>query len=83
MDKKSGVGKGNYGKYSSIFWRFYQSEKPNLRKEYGDIAEAIRAQVAMLKCMSRKHIFNVRITRRRNILYLKKTEVGNVRRDNS
>lgn len=47
-----------------------------VRKEYSETDEAIRAQISMSNLMRRKSIYDVRITRRRNVLYLEKMEAG-------
>ena len=64
-----------YGTYAKLFWRFYHSEEQKHKKEFQEEWEAWSAQKAMLNLMSRKHIYDVIITRRRNVLYLEKTGV--------
>ena len=69
-------GKAPWGAYSAVFWRFYRSGNRNAEKEYSSVEEAASAQKAMLNRMSRRRIYDVRITRRRNVLYLERTGVG-------
>lgn len=65
-----------WGTYSKIFWKFYRLDKQASRSEYPDVESAMKAQKAMLNRMNVKHIYDVRITRQGNVLYLEKTEVG-------
>ena len=64
-----------WGTHSMIFWRFYESKQQKMKKEYGEILDAARAQRSMLAIVRRKGIYEVRITRRRNVLYLEKKGV--------
>ncbi|MCI9141104.1 MAG: hypothetical protein HFH87_00610 [Lachnospiraceae bacterium] len=64
-----------WGTYAKLFWRFYRSGEKKQKKEFPEEHEAWSAQKAMLNLMSRKHIYDVIITRRRNVLYLEKTGV--------
>lgn len=76
------VRTNNWGIYAGAFWEFYNSGSRTGRLEYADAGEALRANRAMLNRMSKKHIYDIRITRKGNVLYLEKTEVGNARKDN-
>lgn len=67
--------KAPYGTYTKLFWRFYNSGELKQKKEFQEEHEARAAQKSMLNLMSRKHIYDVIITRRRNVLYLEKTGV--------
>lgn len=69
-------GKAPWGAYSAVLWRFYRSGDRNAEKEYGSVEEAASALKAMLNRMSHRRIYDVRITRRRNVLYLERTGVG-------
>ena len=64
-----------WGTYSKSFWKFYRSDEKSQKKEFTEIRDAWAAQKAMLNLMNRKHIFDVIITRRRNVLYLEKIGV--------
>lgn len=63
----------HWGTYSKVFWEFYRSGEREIKKEYEDSGRACRAQAAMCCLRLRKHIYDVRITRRRNMLYLART----------
>nr|WP_296488614.1 hypothetical protein [uncultured Acetatifactor sp.] len=67
--------KSAWGTHSMVFWRFYESQKQRMKKEYGEITDAARAQRSMLAIVRRKGIYEVRIARRRNVLYLEKIGV--------
>ena len=56
--------------YADFFWEFYDSENENAKIEFDDIKEANRCQKAMCMLVNRHQIYNVVITRRKNILYL-------------
>lgn len=58
------------GTHSTMFEKFYESNIRLTRKKYADPANAIRAKTAILNLMNRRHIFDVRMTRRKNVLYL-------------
>lgn len=60
------------GTYTSVFRKFYKSNMKNMRKEYESVEIAINAQKSMLRIMSQEHIYDARIIRRKNILYLQK-----------
>ena len=60
------------GTYTSVFRKFYASNMKNQKKEYDNIESAMKAQVSMLRIMSQEHLYDARITRRRNVLYLQK-----------
>ena len=64
--------KAPHGIYTSEFRRFYASNVKIYRKEYRRTKDATNAQKSMLRIMSDKHIYDTRITRRRNVLYLEK-----------
>lgn len=66
------MGKVKPGTYTSVFRKFYKSSARNFHKEYESIESAIQAQKSMLRIMSQEHIYDARIIRRRNILYLQK-----------
>lgn len=68
MDKQ----RAECGTHSTIFQKFYESNIRMTKKEYADDAKAIRAQTAILNLMNRRRIFDVRMTRRKNVLYLEK-----------
>lgn len=68
--------KAAWGTHSNSFMAFYKSGLQKVRKEYSETDEAIRAQISMSNLMRRKSIYDVRITRRRNVLYLEKMEAG-------
>ena len=36
--------KSAWGTHSMVFWRFYESQKQRMKKEYGEITDAARAQ---------------------------------------
>lgn len=67
--------KSPWGTYSKFFWQFYCSGEHRQKKEFQEEWEAWSAQKAILNLMSRKHIYDVIITRRRNVLYLERTGV--------
>lgn len=67
--------KSAWGTHAMVFWHFYESQQQRMKKEYDEIIDAARAQRSMLAIVSRKGIYEVRITRRRNVLYLEKTGV--------
>lgn len=60
------------GTYTSVFRKFYKSNMKNMRKEYESIENAMNAQKSMLRIMSQDRIYDARIIRRRNVLYLQK-----------
>lgn len=66
------MNKAPQGTYASVFRRFYTSNVKQFRKEYSRTEDAINAQKSMLRIMSDEHIYDTRITRRRNVLYLEK-----------
>lgn len=66
-------GKTPWGTYTSVFWKFYSSDSRTLKSKYSTNDSARMAQISILRTMSRKHIFDVRITRRKNVLYMEKT----------
>ena len=68
-------GRAAWGTYTSVFWKFYESDDKTLKSEYGTTNDACLAQISMLRTISRKHIYDIRITRRKNVLYLEKTEL--------
>lgn len=68
-------GKAVWGTHSMVFWGFYESQKQRMKKEYGESTDAARAQRSMLAIVRRKGIYEVRIARRRNVLYLEKIGV--------
>lgn len=65
-----------------VFWKFYESGIQKQREEFEDTDQATRAQRSMLLLMSRKGIHDVKIKRRRNVLYLERME-KNVRRNHT
>jgi hypothetical protein len=67
--------KADWGEYAKILWRFYRSGEKRLRKEYPETKEAMKAQRAMLNRTNYRHVYDVRITRRRNVLYLERSGV--------
>lgn len=90
LQKSSGTGqvadmkreKAPWGTYSMVFWKFYESEARKQREEFEDTDQATRAQRSMLCLMGRKGIHDVKVKRRRNVLYLERVE-KNVRRNRS
>lgn len=56
------------------FWNFYESGAREHKEEFGDIGLAVRAQRSMLCITRRKGIHEVKIKRRRNVLYLERME---------
>lgn len=64
--------KAQYGTYTYEFKRFYNSNVRSFRKEYSEMKEAVNAQISMLRIMSKEHIYDARIIRRRNVLYMEK-----------
>ena len=66
------MGKVPPGTYTTVFRKFYKSNMRNERKEYESTESAMKAQISMLRVMSQEHIYDARITRRRNVLYLQK-----------
>lgn len=71
-EKGERMGKVPQGTYTSVFRKFYASNMKNMRKEYESIESATKAQVSMLRIMSQERIYDARIIRRRNVLYLQK-----------
>lgn len=61
-----------WGTYSMVFWRFYESGAQKQRVEFDETDQAMRAQRSILCLMGRKGIREVKIKRRRNLLYLER-----------
>ncbi len=57
-----------------IFKAFYSSSSMNYNKNYVDTQSAAKAQRAMCNYMCRHKIYDVQISRRENVLRLKKNE---------
>lgn len=73
------MGKVPYGTYTSVFRKFYKSNMKNMRKEYENTEIAVNAQKSMLRIMIQERIYDTRITRRRNVLYLQKNSGADFR----
>lgn len=71
---ESGLYPSGWGKYSMIFWKFYNSSETEKRIEFETDDEAIKCAKSIYRCMSDKRIYDVYVKRRRNVLYLEKME---------
>lgn len=71
------VPRNTYGNapYADAFWEFYESEHENMKIEFNDIEEAKKCQKAICMLTDRHQIHNIVVTRRKNILYLIRSEV--------
>ena len=69
------VPRNTYGNspYADAFWNFYESKHKNVRFEYDTVEEATSAQKRMCMLTSRNKIYDVMITRRKNVLYVIKS----------
>lgn len=63
-----------WGTYSMVFWKFYESGARKQRAEFDETDQAMQAQRSMIGIMGRKGIREVRIKRRRNVLYLERRD---------
>lgn len=69
---ESGRYPSGWGRYSMIFWRFYNSNEKRIEFDTDD--EAIKCEKSVYKCMSGKRIYDVYVKRRMNVLYLKRMD---------
>lgn len=60
------------GKYAKPFWDFYESEHQTVKMEFDTKQEAMKAYKAMYETMNRNKIYDVRITKMDNAVYLEK-----------
>ena len=60
----------NQSIYAEKFYEFYESEHHNMKMDCETVEEAIRAQRILCMLISRKKIFDIIITRRKNVLYV-------------
>lgn len=65
----------SYSKYTKLFWDFYYSNHQNMKTEYDSVDEAYKAQKVLCMIISRNSVYDVRITRRKNVLYVIKTKL--------
>ena len=65
-----------YGKYSKQVLRFYDLDKSSDVMVYESTIEAFMAQKGMLKALTRRGIYDVRVKRRKNVIYLERTDFG-------
>lgn len=56
--------------YSDTFWIFYNSNHSNAKMEFETREEAIKCQQRLCMIRNRKHLYDVAIVRRNNVLYL-------------
>ena len=56
--------------YSEIFLEFYESEHQNMKLDWESVEEATRAKHILCMLISRKKIFDIIISRRKNVLYV-------------
>lgn len=56
--------------YSEMFLEFYESEHQNMKMYCDTVEEAARAQRILCMLISRKKIFDIIISRRKNVLYV-------------
>lgn len=61
---------GGYAPYADVFWKFYESEHVSVKLEYDEVNEAVKCQKAVDMLMSRHKIHNIFMTRRKNVLYM-------------
>lgn len=61
--------------HAAAFWDFYNGNHINARLEFDDIEEAKRCTQSLCMLLSRRKIFDVLMTRRRNVVYLIRSEV--------
>ena len=73
---ESGEYPSGWGKNSKLFWKFYNSCDRDSRLEFDSEKDALRVATSVYQCMSDKHIYDVFVRRRRNVLYLERREVG-------
>lgn len=62
-----------WGTYTKMFWEFYKSGDEGRKLEFDSDYEANSAQKSMIKFENRQEIYDVRIIKRRNVLYLERT----------
>ena len=79
---ESGEYPSGWGKNSKLFWKFYNSGDKKARLEFDSEKDALRVATSVYKCMNYKHIYDVTVKRRRNVLCLERTNV-NARRNNT
>ena len=60
---------GNKSVYADAFWEFYDSEHKTVKMEYESVQKAMKAQKSICMLISRHQIFDVKVTRRENVLY--------------
>ena len=56
--------------YAEVFWKFYESKHVSVKLEYDTTQEATKCQKAVDMLMCRHKIHDIFMTRRRNILYM-------------
>ena len=61
-----------YGKsiYSNTFWEFYESDHQNMKIEYDTVQEAVKASRSMYNITCKNRIFDINISRIKNVLYV-------------
>ena len=57
-------------KHAELFWKFQKSDYESVKLEYDCQEEAIKCQQAICMLLSRNRIYNIRATRRKNVLKL-------------
>ena len=62
--------------YAPTFWEFYNSDHDNARLGFSDTNTAVKCQKAMCMLLSRNRIFDVKVTRRKNTVYLIRGDVN-------
>lgn len=60
--------------YTDEFWKFYDSNHSNAKMEFETVEEAAKYQQRLCMLKNRNHIYDVIITRRKNIIYLIRSE---------
>ena len=61
--------------HAAAFWNFYNNNHKTVRLECDDIAEAKKCSQSLYMLMTRRKIFDVLMTRRKNVVYLMRNEV--------
>ena len=62
--------------FTEKFWGFYESEHQNMKLDCESVEEATRAQHILCMLISRKKIFDIIISRRKNVLYVQRSKIN-------
>lgn len=65
--------------HAAAFWDFYNGNHSTARLEFDDIKEAQKCTQSLCMLLARNKIFDVLMTRRRNVVYLIRKEKGESR----